>query len=144
MYECGFDEFFEHRIGHLEICLFRVDLNLQFLGGASAALFRRELEPIVSGLFSDKILVLGAPPVGCEVNRLGDIAFLVLLLNDQCAEYFLGHVTDHRLQELHHGFVIAESLVGLEHGELRVMPARDAFVAEVAADLKYSINAANQ
>ena len=40
--------------------------------------------------------------------------------------------------------VIAVGLVGFEHGELGVVLAREAFVAEVAADLEHLVHAADQ
>src|SRR5262245_287029 len=50
----------------------------------------------------------------------------------------------HPLHQLHHRLVIAEGLVGLHHRELGVVPAREAFVAEDAADLEHAVDAAHE
>ena len=51
---------------------------------------------------------------------------------------------DQRLGELHHGVVVAVGPVGLQHGELRVVIAVDALVAEGAPDLIHALEAAHQ
>ncbi len=53
----------------------------------------------------------------------------------QFAEQFFGQV--------HVVFVVGVGLVELQHGELRVVPGRDAFVAEVAVDLEDLFEAAD-
>ena len=49
-----------------------------------------------------------------------------------------------RLGEIHHRAVVAIGLVGLEHGELRVVPRADALVAVDPAKLKDPLHAANE
>jgi trehalose/maltose hydrolase-like predicted phosphorylase len=49
-----------------------------------------------------------------------------------------------RLHQFHHRLVIAERLIRFEHREFGIVPAREAFVAEVAADLEQLVNAADE
>ena len=51
---------------------------------------------------------------------------------------------DERLDGFHHRRVVTERAVGFEHGELGVVPAREAFVAEILPDLEEPINAAHE
>ena len=51
---------------------------------------------------------------------------------------------DQALGELHHGAVVAEGLVDLHRGELGIVAAVDAFVAEVAVDLIDPAHAADE
>ena len=66
------------------------------------------------------------------------------MLDYERADHFLGHACDHRLEQLHHRLVIAKRLIGLEHGELRIVPGRDALVAVVATDLEHAIHPADE
>ena len=52
-------------------------------------------------------------------------------------------VLDQRLDQLHHVAVVGVRLVALEHRELGVVLARDALVAEVAADLVDAVEPAD-
>ena len=52
-------------------------------------------------------------------------------------------VADQRLGEVHQVAVIAIGLVELHHGELGVVPGRQAFVAEIAVDLEHLLEAAD-
>jgi len=53
-------------------------------------------------------------------------------------------MADEGLDGLHHRLVIAEGLVGFEHGEFGVVAAGEAFVAEVLADLEEFVDAADE
>ena len=56
----------------------------------------------------------------------------------------LRHRRDERLHRFHHRRVIAERAVGFEHREFGIVPAREAFVAEVFPDLKQLVYAADE
>jgi hypothetical protein len=51
---------------------------------------------------------------------------------------------DQDCTSFHHALVIAERLIRFEHGEFGIVFAREAFVAEVAADLEHLVHAADQ
>ena len=54
----------------------------------------------------------------------------------QRPHHVLRHGRDHILNQLRHRLEIGVGPVGLEHGELGIVAARDAFVAEIAVDLE--------
>src|SRR6185369_6379679 len=60
------------------------------------------------------------------------------------AEHLRAERREHVFDQRHHAAVVAVSLVNLEHGELGIMTSRNAFVAEVAADLEHAVKAAYQ
>src|ERR1022692_4503834 len=62
----------------------------------------------------------------------------------QSSQNFLCDVTDHALHQFHHALVIAERLIRLDHREFGIVFAREAFVAEVAADLEHLVHAADE
>src|SRR3569833_2128848 len=94
------------------------------------------LEPLgIAGGFTDQILVLRFTPLAGEVDHLPARGVLD----------FAGpkDVSTERSQQVahqrHHAAVVAVRLINLEHGELRVVPARDPLVAEIAANFEYAI-----
>ncbi len=60
------------------------------------------------------------------------------------SQNFLRHRRDERFNSFHHRRVIAERAVGFEHREFGIVPAREAFVAEVFPDLKQPVDAADE
>ena len=66
------------------------------------------------------------------------------MLDDLGPQGGAGDVADEGLDGLHHGVVVAVGLVGLEHGELGVVAAGEALVAEVASDLEDLVDAADE
>src|SRR6266571_2356463 len=71
-----------------------------------------------------------------EVHRVSAVAYL------QGPEHFPGDLAQKLLRESHEVAVIAVSLVELEHGELGVVPGRDALVPEIAVDLEHFLESA--
>ncbi len=59
------------------------------------------------------------------------------------AEHGLRQLAEQRLGQVHVVFVVGVGLVELEHGELGVVPGRDAFITEVAVDLEDLLEAAD-
>jgi hypothetical protein len=53
-------------------------------------------------------------------------------------------VLDETLSELHHAAEISVGLIKFEHGELRIMAAREPFVAKDATDLEDAIFASDE
>ena len=137
------DQFLEQAVGDLEILVVRGDLRAE-IDRALAAFVGRDVEPVVTAFLPNQILVLHAAPRPGEVDGAGDIPLGILVLDHECADHLLGHAYDHRLEQFHHRLVIAKRLIGLEHGELRVVPGRDALVAVVAADLEHAIHPADE
>ena len=90
-------------------------------------------------------LYFDAAPGRGEVDGLGDFAFGVLVFDDQRvrerfrATWQISDCTSSIMR-----LVIAVRLIGLEHGEFGVVLAREAFVAEVAADLEHLVDAADE
>ena len=148
-----FDELLEDGTGHFEVFVLRADVaaELEVFDGHGAALGGREGEPVgdlAVGLrahgVADDVPVADAGPRGREVDGLGDLALGVFVLDDERVQHLLRDVADHALHQLHHGLVVAIGLVGFEHRELRVVLPREAFVAEVAANLKDLVHAAHE
>ena len=137
------DELLEQAVGDLEILVVRGDLRAE-IDGALPAFVGRDVEPVVASLLADQLLVLYSAPRAGEVNGASDVALGVFVLDHECADHLLGHAGDHRLEQFHHRLVIAKRLIRLEHGELRVVPGRDALVAVVAADLEHAIHPADE
>ncbi|RMS27317.1 hypothetical protein ALP71_05775, partial [Pseudomonas coronafaciens pv. garcae] len=69
-------------------------------------------------------------------ERLAEVEHLVAIGHIGAAQNQLRQFTEQLLGEVHVVFVVSVRLVKLEHGELGVVPGRNAFVAEVAVDLK--------
>ena len=113
-------------------------------GRAFAPLLRRQIKPVVARPLADEVFVFHAPPGRGEVDCAEDIARGILVLDDECALDLVGDLANHRLHQLHHCLVVAVGLISLEHGELRVVLAGQALVAEVAADLENPVDAAYQ
>ena len=69
-------------------------------------------------------------------ERLAEVEDLVAVGHVGGTEYRLGQFAEQFLGQVHVVFVVGVGLVELEHGELGVVPGRDAFVTEVAVDLE--------
>ena len=143
--EGGLDQLLEDRCGDFEVLVACGDVTrkLEVFDGATTAFFGRHYEPIVSGLFAHQVLVAGPTPVG-EVDRFKNLTLGVAMLNLKGADDGQGDVTNERLDRLHHGGVVAVGFVGLEHGELGIVPPGEAFVAKIATNLKHLIHASDQ
>ena len=79
-------------------------------------------------------------------RRQGGVRSIVVPLVGEraSAQHLLGGEGDHLLGQLHHLQVVGIGPVELELGELGVMGAVDAFVAEVAPDLVDALQVAHQ
>ncbi len=141
--ESRFDELFKDGLGDFKVFILFADFCAKF-DGSLAPLLRCDFEPIGSGPVADDVLVLNSTPRRSEIDGFEHLALGIFVLDDQCAQNLLSNVADHRLDQFHHAFVIAVGLVGFEHGEFRVVLAREALVAEIAPNLKYSVHAAYQ
>ena len=95
----------------------------------------RRFRPVVN----DRLAHGHTPPVHSRpVN-------LVLAPFGSCPRsYVNGHPLDQLLGQVHHPAVIGIGLVKLEHGELGVVPGRDALVAKIAIDLVDPIESPDQ
>ncbi|RMS44312.1 hypothetical protein ALP65_04607 [Pseudomonas aeruginosa] len=69
-------------------------------------------------------------------ERLAEVEDLVAVGHVGGTEYRLSQFAEQFLGQVHVVFVVGVGLVELEHGELGVVPGRDAFVTEVAVDLE--------
>ncbi len=74
-------------------------------------------------------------------ERLAEVEHLVAVGHVGAAEHGLGQLAEQLLGQVHVVFVVGIGLVELEHGELGVVPGRDAFVTEVAVDLEHALEA---
>src|SRR5579884_110930 len=72
-----------------------------------------------------------------------EIDFRSLVGDDLRSLDLLSDVGDHLFHQLHHVVVVSIRLVALHHGELRVVAAINALVAEVAPDFVDAINTAD-
>ncbi len=72
---------------------------------------------------------------------LAEVEHLVAIGHVGAAEHGLGQLAEQLLGQVHVVFVVGIGLVELEHGELGVVPGRDAFVTEVAVDLEHAFEA---
>ena len=59
------------------------------------------------------------------------------------ASHVFRRLDDQLLRQIHHAAVVGVSLVELEHGELWIVPCRNALVAEIAIDLVHAIEPAH-
>src|SRR5438132_7964132 len=109
-----------------------------------ASLLARKLKPIRTRCLAHEIVITRAPPRSREVNRARHISLRVLVLDFQSAASRLREMADEFLDQLGHFFKIGVSPIGFEHRELRVVPARDAFVSEVAVELENSVEPADE
>ena len=66
------------------------------------------------------------------------------MLDAQAAADFFGEMADHFLNEVGHFLEVRVGPVGLEHGELGIVAAGDAFVAEVAVEFENFREAADE
>ncbi len=101
-------------------------------------------KPIAARVFADDVLVFHAAPRRGEVNRLHHFAFGVLVFDDQRIQDVFSHVADESLHQFHHALVIAIGLIRLQHRELGIVFARQAFVAEIAANLEHAVDPADE
>ena len=69
-------------------------------------------------------------------ERLAEVEYLVAIGHVGTAQHGQGQLAEQLLGEVHVVAVVGIGLVELEHGELGVVPGRDAFVTEVAVDLE--------
>jgi len=141
--ERGFDEFLEHGLRDFEIGGIGGHFGAES-EGATASVGGADVEQIRAGELAEEVFEAGATPWGCEVDSSDDFALGVTVLDGEGAEDGLGDVADHGLEEFHHGFVVTIGLVEFEHGELGVMAAGDAFVAEVAAEFEDAVEASDE
>ena len=81
-------------------------------------------------------MVIGTFPRALQVDGADGVAFLVLVLDFKAATEFLREVTGEFFDHICHGFEVSKSLVGLKHGELRIVAARNTLVAEVTIELE--------
>ncbi len=133
----GLNELFVDLVGDFKVGEVFPDLDAEF-GGALAAAFGGEGEPVGPGGAGDEVIVAGAFPGAGEVDLVGFAA------DDEAAGDVLRDGGDEFFDQVGHEFKIGESPVGFEHGELGVVLAVDAFVAEVAVYLEDLAHAANQ
>ena len=129
-------------LGDLEIGLAVGDLDAVFLA-PGAALFGREVIPLRLDA-AEEVFVAGAAPGAGEIDRAGDSALGILVLDAQAAADFFGEMADHFLDEVGHFLEVRVGPVGLEHGELGIVAAGDAFVAEVAVEFENFREAADE
>ena len=81
-------------------------------------------------------MIVRTAPWSGQIDGAGDVAFLILVLDFQAAAEFLREVAGEFLDEVGHFLEVGEGPVGLQHGELRIVAARDALVAEVAVEFE--------
>ncbi|MNF71742.1 hypothetical protein D3C84_536990 [compost metagenome] len=77
----------------------------------------------------------------CE--RLAEMEHLVAVRHVGAAQHQLRQLAEQFFGQVHVVFVVGVGLVELEHGELGVVPGRNAFVTEVAVDLEDLLEAAD-
>ncbi len=78
-----------------------------------------------------------------ELADVGEIELRLVVSDFGGASGVEGGLFEQLFGELDHAAVIGVGLIELEHGELRIVADRDAFVAEVAIDFVYAFKAAD-
>ena len=71
-----------------------------------------------------------------------ELAFAILHL--ACAEDGVADMRDHAFEDVFHGNAVAVCLVDFDDGELGVVSAVEAFIAEVAVHLEYLVKTTDQ
>ena len=77
-------------------------------------------------------------------KRFAQVHRFTVIGQQLTANRFLRHVTYQCFGETHQVLVIPVGRVKLHHGEFGVVPHRNAFVAEIAVDLKHPLETADQ
>ena len=137
------DLFFKDLLHDFVVLHFGRYLHAKFFAAQSAT-SRAEFEEIIAGSDLDEVVVIRAAPRTREVDGARDIAVIVLVLDFQATAKFLREVAGHFLDEVGHFLEIRKRPVSFEHRELRIVAARNAFVAEVAVEFENFRVAADQ
>ena len=58
-----------------------------------------------------------------------------------CRSTFSATFAQHRFSQIHQVMVILVGLIELQHGELRIVPRRHAFIPEIAVDFEHFLDA---
>ena len=117
-------------VGHV-----RGELDAHFLtaGATTGCIELEEISPRGGG---DELVVSRALPRPGKIDGAGDVAILVLMLDLQAAAEFLRQVAGQLFDEVGHFLEIGESPIRFQHGELRIVAARDALVTEAAVEFE--------
>ena len=136
------DPLFKDLLGDLVVFHLRGNLHAHFVA-FFAALFRRVVPPLRVHP-AKEVTIRRALPRAAQVDGAGHLALLVFVFDHEGAAELHREVTDHFLHHVGHHFKIPESLVGFQHGEFRIVPPADAFVAEIPVQFKYLGEPADQ
>ena len=128
------DEFFEDVLGHLEILGTMRDIET-VCGAPIAAVRGGEFIPVALDA-PDQVRIPGSPPWRGQVDGFEKFPLGVPVLDHVAADNRLRKVADHLLDERGHLLKIRKRPVGLEHRELRIVPARNSLVAEIPVQLE--------
>ena len=80
---------------------------------------------------------------GQSLERLAEINGLFCVRNYGGTAYFLCHIAEHVLGQIHHSVVVGVCLVQLHQSELRIVSGVQTFVTEYTADLEDTLHAAD-
>src|SRR6266700_2882140 len=89
-------------------------------------------------------MVARASPRPFQVDRTSDFAVGISMLDLEGIADDLGEMTNQFFDQVRHFLKIGVRPVGFEHGEFRIVFSRNAFVAEVAADLENLVEPAHE
>ena len=118
-------------------------LHAEALGALDLG-FLAQREPVVTRCTFDQVAIGSALPRAGQIDGLGDLAFLIFMLDHEAAAELLGEVADHAFDQVRHLLKIGVGPVSLKHGELRIVTAADAFVAEVAVEFEHTGETAHE
>ena len=110
-----------------------VEFKLPRLGANGGDVFN-----IASGVFFQEIGVFRPPP------RTGIIDFEIAKGQFPAVTVLFDEQANHLLGQIHHHVVVGIGLIQLHHRKFGVVPGTEAFIAEIAIDLKDFFHAADQ
>src|SRR5258708_1045513 len=85
----------------------RSTCNVYFINlfSQKETLFSSQIKPVRPSIVTHEILVFHSTPRWREINRLCHLTLRVFVFDDECVQNILRDVTDHSLDEFHHGLV---------------------------------------
>ena len=114
------------------------DLDLELFQCTAQGFDGRQILQRIPGVVLRDGLCHGQP-----VEALAQVDGFTLIVQRGAASDFLRKPAQQFFSEIHEVMIILIRLVELEHGELRIVPGRHAFIAEIAVDFEYLLDASH-
>ncbi len=133
----------ENLVGDFEVLPRRLDEEVDAFAVGDFFVLRAVEPSRITRELRDEILVTHFAPGAVEVDVMF-VAVLVLELDGHRADHVAADALEQVAHERHHAAVVAVGLIDFEHGELGVVFAVHALVAEVASDFEDAVVTAHE